>query len=242
MADTGNHRILRVRPDTTNSGSFLSPEIIAGTGSTGFLVDNGLASGAQLNAPNGLAVGWNGVLYVADSGNSRIRCLIPNETGGYSIRSVQTVSGTSGLADAIFTNLRGVALDFRGRIYVSADAAVRRIDPRDSKVEVIAGIPGQPGYSRDGFKARSAKIRAEGIALDLAGNLYLAEGISHRIRRVDAVSGIIATIAGTGVAGSNSNDADAFSSRFNNPTGLAIDANGTIYVIDSGNQSVRSIR
>jgi sugar lactone lactonase YvrE len=135
-----------------------------------------------------------------------------------------------------------IALGARGEIFLAEPglALVRRIRT-DGLIENFAGT-GIEGRGEDNVAAlRSQLWQARGIALDSAGNLYLAESWSHRVRRVDAATGIITTIAGTGEAGFAGDGGPARSARLNYPVQLAFDPSGNLYVLECGNSRVRRI-
>jgi len=248
IADRLNHRIRRV-----DSG-FIST--VAGTGTPGFNGD-GLASTSQISLPSGVAVtpGSNELL-IADVGNERIRKIEIPATA-----FIQTVvgSGTRGfagdegpasaaeLADAI-----AVATDLSGNLYITdqANLRIRKVIAGNGTIEgtdiidTIAGI-GTAGFSGDGAPATGAQLSGPSRAVaDGAGNVYIADSVNQRIRRIDAVSGNITTIAGTGVAcagGGCGDGGPVLQAEFHDPVDLVIDGRGDILVADAVNQRVRGI-
>jgi uncharacterized protein (TIGR03437 family) len=214
----------------------------AGNGAVSFSGDGGLASSAALNHPKGLAFDGSGNLYIADSDNYRVRQVSPTGV-------ITTIAGTgnnvySGDGGnplfASFSDLSGVAVDFSGNIYI-ADSSNRRIRKiANGIVTTIAGI-GVQGFSGDGGPATSAMLgRAEAIAVDTGGNLYYADSVNQRIRKI-ASSGIISTVAGNGVAGYSGDGGPATSASLNFPVGLALDSAGNIYIADANNSRVRKV-
>jgi uncharacterized protein (TIGR03437 family) len=214
----------------------------AGNGAVSFSGDGGLASSAALNHPKGLAFDGSGNLYIADSDNYRVRQVSPTGV-------ITTIAGTgnnvySGDGGnplfASFSDLSGVAVDFSGNIYI-ADSSNRRIRKiANGIVTTIAGI-GVQGFSGDGGPATSAMLgRAEAIAVDTGGNLYYADSVNQRIRKI-ASSGIISTVAGNGVAGYSGDGGPATSASLNFPVGLALDSGGNIYIADANNSRVRKV-
>ncbi len=137
----------------------------------------------------------------------------------------------------------GLAVDARGDVYVAdlRNHAIRRIAADDGKIETVAGC-GEPGFSGDGGSARRARLRSpEGVSVDAQGNVWIADSGNERVRRVDARTGAITTEAGTGDTVFNGFDGDPLAVNLNHPSGIAVDARGTIYVGDYGNDLVRVI-
>ena len=215
-----NNRIRRV----DSSGTITT---IAGTGEKGFAGDGGPAVEAQLSYPVGVAVDAADNLFIADFGNRRIRKVDP--------------SGTISTFVALSGNPRGVAMDAAGNLFYadSIYTGVRRVDPSGT-ITTIAGIE-RSGFSGDGGPAVQAQLRAPAdVAVDRAGNLYIADENNHRIRRVDS-SGIITTIAGTGVRGFAGDGGPAVAAQLDHPRGVAVDAAGNLYIADHVNHRIRRV-
>jgi serine/threonine-protein kinase len=206
-------------------------QTLAGNGTKGFA--DGPASSAQFNAPNGVAVDAAGNVYVADSGNSRVRKV----TGG---NTVSTLAGAGQLDSP-----RGVAVDRSGNLYVTdtVNNRVRKITP-DGTVTTLAGSdsPGLGGGGLADGQGTAAQFRSPiGIAVDQAGNVYVADTGNNRIRKITA-DGRVSTMAGSGDAGSGGfADGPAASARFNAPRGVAVDSSGNVYVADTLNERIRKI-
>ncbi len=206
---------------------------IAGTGQAGFSGDGGQAALAQLNGPDGLTVDANGNLYIVDSGNGRIRKVTP--AGVIStIAGGGTSLGDGGPATSASLSPSDVKFDSAGNFYIAdfGNNRIRKVTT-DGLIHTVAGS-GQPGFSGDGGLATSAQLNApQGIALDNAGNLYISDTQNYRVRVVAQSSGTISTIVGTGVTGSTGDGAPATRATISSPRGLAFDATGNLYIVDS---------
>ena len=161
---------------------------------------------------------------------------------------INTVAGTSWFfptsgvqaMNAPLGNLQGVALDAQGNVYASdsENNIVVRISP-DGVLTIVAGN-GNKGYSGDGGPATSASLSVPaGLAVDSAGNLYIADSWNDRIRKVSG--GTITTVAGSGVGGFSGDGGPASSASLSNPTGLALDSAGNLYIADTYNQRIRRV-
>ena len=218
---------------------------VAGNGTSDFSGDGGLATSTSLLAPRGVAVDGSGNLYIGDSGNQRIRKVY---AAFFGIITTVAGNGTAGLSgdggpagSASLSYPGGVAVDGAGNLYI-ADSGNQRIRKVDTAgiITTVAGN-GVRGFSGDGRPAGSASLSYPGgVAVDGAGNLYIADSGNQRIRKVDT-AGIITTVAGNGTAGFTGDFGPATSARFNNPSGVAVDGAGNLYIADSGNQRIRKL-
>ncbi|MGW2963883.1 NHL domain-containing protein [Streptomyces sp. NPDC001220] len=229
----------------TTGGENSTPPIstVAGTGVAGFKGDNEPAVSAQLNRPYGIAVDSSGTLYFSDYNNHRVRKIT---TDG----RISTVAGTGtagfsgdgGPATAAQLNLPlGVAVDSTGVLYVAEynNHRVRKITT-DGKISTVAGT-GSAGFKGDGGPAVSAQLtRPRGLAVNDAGDLYIADSGNQRIRKI-AADGKISTVAGTGTAGFGGDDGPAASAQLNNPLAVVVDSTGVLYISDCNNHRVRKI-
>ena len=234
IADVGNHRIRKV--DSTGTIT-----TIAGTGERGFGGPGGPAVQAQLDAPSGVAVDEAGNLYIADQYNHRIRRV--DSTG-----TITTIAGTEerGFSGdggpAIQARLSlpySVAVDSAGNLYIAdvGNHRIRRVDSTGT-ITTIAGT-GELGLGGDGGPAIQAQLGdPTGVAVDSAGNLYIADQYNNRIRRVDS-TGTITTIAGTGERGFSGDDGPAIQAQLDDPTGVAVDGAGNLYIADASNHRIR---
>lgn len=240
FSDTGNHRIRRI---SARTGEI---KTVAGTGEKGFINDGGNATMASLNSPTGLAFDSLGNLFIADTGNHRIRMLTPN---GY----LYTVAGTGrkgyngdGMrpVSSQLNNPTGVAVSTRGELYIAdtGNHLVRKIDRQSGFLVNVVGT-GEKGNDGDLGLAENAKLnKPSALVFDKRGNLFIADTGNHQVRWVEPVKTLIFTIAGTGKRGfSGEGDRRCIDSMLNNPTGLAIDKVGRLYISDTDNQRIRRL-
>ncbi len=239
IADAFNNRIRKV-----NAAGVIST--VAGDGTYGHGGDGGAAVAAQLDFPRGVALDSAGNLYIADTNNHRIRKVDAaariSTVAGDVIRGYGGYGGDGGAALAAnLSSPRGVALDGAGNLYI-ADEGNNRIRKVDAAgvISTVAGS-GTAGYSGDGGAAVAAQLYApEGVALDGAGNLYIADVDNHRIRKVDA-AGAISTVAGDGTRGFGGDGGAAVAAQLDFPRGVALDGAGNLYIADSLNQRIRKV-
>ena len=236
IAANYNRRVRRV-----DAGGVINT--VAGTGQWGHSGDGGPATSAQLRSPHGVAVDGLGNLYIADTYSSCVRRV---DTAGV----ITTVAGTgewgySGdggpATNAQLQRPRGVAVDGLGNLYIadSDNHCVRRVDTA-GVITTVAGT-GARGYSGDSGPATSAQLRSpQGVAVDGLGNLYVADYLNHRVRRVDA-AGVITTVAGTDERGYSGDGGPATSAQLGAPRGVAVDGSGNLYIADYGNGRVRRV-
>jgi uncharacterized protein (TIGR03437 family) len=206
--------------------------------------DGGAAISAQMAQPEGLAVAAGGSLYIADAANHRIRKVTPDGL-------IVTIAGNGhpgfagdgGPAAAAQLNQPyGLALDASGNLYVAdyGNQRVRRIDG-NGIITTVAG-DGLSGSNGDAGPAISALLLGpRNLAIDPAGNLYISEFDGHRVRRV-APDGTIRTVAGTGIAGNGGDGGPATAAQLAFPAGLALDAAGSLYIVDTVNVRIRKVR
>ena len=216
---------------------------VAGNGAQGFAGDGGPATSANLNGPTGVAVDAAGNLYIADSGNHRIRKVTPAGT-----ISTFAGNGTAGFAGdggpATNANLNGptgVAVDAAGNLYIadSGNHRIRKVTPAGT-ISTFAGN-GTAGFAGDGGPATDARLNsANAVATDSAGNLYIADSDNYRVRKVDP-AGRISTFAGNGIEGFAGDGGPATDARLTFMGGLAVDAAGNLYLSDTGNFRVRKV-
>ena len=215
--------------------------VFAGSGTLGG--SDGIGVSAQFGDPNGLALDQSGNLYVGDENNAMIRKIT-------SAAVVTTLAGSFekyGYADgtgavARFFGPAGVATDASGNIYVTdqINHDIRKITPA-GVVTTLAG--GNEGYA-DGMGSQAEFSSPSGVAIDVAGNLYVTDTYNHRIRKITP-DGVVTTLAGSGPTGAgNGGYADGqgtTQAQFNSPAGIAIDPSGNLYVADFNNSKIRKI-
>ncbi len=248
IADTGNNRVKKVDAVTKN----ISIVAGAGAGPLGynFSGDGGPALNAAMRSPAGVAVDADGNLYIADKYNNRIRKV--DFSSGIGI--ITTVAGTgendfsgdNGPADeAELSSPSGVAIDGDGNLYI-ADTSNHRIRKVDAVTKIITTVAGASSYGTfygDGGPAVAAELNEpSAIATDSLGNLYIADTYNNRIRKVDAVTKIISTVAGsTSVDGFDGDGGPAQEARLNEPEGVALDSDGNLYISDTDNNRIRKV-
>jgi len=216
---------------------------LAGDGARGFGGDGGPAILAQLSATSGVAVDSTGSIFIADLDNNRVRKVtatgvISTVAGNGSFG----FSGDGGPAKAASLNFPvGIAVDTAGNLYI-ADAAnhrIRKVTP-DGIINTVAGT-GTAGFSVDGGSATAAQLDSPlGVAVDSAGNIYIADFFNHRVRRV-STAGVISTVAGNGAEGFSGDGGPATAAQLGNPTGVAVDSAGSVYVVSLSHHRIRKV-
>lgn len=240
IADTRNHAVREV---LKASGNIVT---VAGVGLAGFAGDNGSATSALLDTPTGIAVDAAGNLYIADSRNHRIRKVAGGVITTVAGTGVAGFSGDGGPATAAALALpSGIAIDASGNLYI-ADTDNQRIRKvTGTTITTVAGN-GDQAFAGDGAAATAAALDSPvGVAVDAAGNLYIADTHNQRIRLVTAATGLIGTLAGSGTptfaGGFAGDNAAASSAALSKPTGVSVDAAGNVYVADTNNQRIRQL-
>ncbi|HEV3201474.1 MAG TPA: hypothetical protein VGZ73_26425 [Bryobacteraceae bacterium] len=213
---------------------------VAGNGTAGFSGDGGLAINASLSAPSGVAVGGAPTLYIADTGNARIRSVSGGTIATVAGNGTPVSSGDGGPpTSGSLVSPTGVAVDSAGNLYIADQNASRIRKVSGGSITTVAGN-GTYGYSGDNGPATSASLAGPtSVAVDSSGNLYIADFGNHRIRKVSG--GTITTVAGNGTAGNSGDDGPATSASLNNPSGVAVDSAGTLYLADYGNNRIRKV-
>jgi sugar lactone lactonase YvrE len=244
VADTDNHCVRYVDFGTNTITT------VAGQGGfPGFSGDYSFANFARLSSPTHVAIDpQNGYYYIADEGNRRIRYVNPanNIIFTYAGNGSPASAGDGGPARrGVFASIDSVAADLAGStIYVAEGLGnlIRSISMSSNLISTAVGT-GSPGFAGDGGAASTAQISSPTtVTLDSKRNLFFTDTNNQRVRRVDAATGIITTVAGNGVQGYDGDGFPAVSAALNTPRALAVDsARSTLYIGDSGNYRIRSV-
>ena len=212
FSDTAANRIRRVSPD----GTMVT---IVGSDTAGLQGDNGPASKALLNTPTGIAVDGENSLYVADTGNNRIRKITQ-------IGQISTVAGAGSLYELLQPT--AVAIDRNGNLYISETGANRiRLLDRSGTLTTVAGL-------------KSTLNQPRGLRVAESGDVIFADSGSNTVRRLSP-AGDVTIVAGNGTAGYTGDGGPATSAMLNNPADVALEADGSIWISDSGNHRLRKL-
>jgi sugar lactone lactonase YvrE len=240
IADAENQRVRKVNAAGTIT-------TIAGLNYSNYSGDGGPATNAGLNFPADVAVDPSGTLFVADTGNNVIRVvnsngIINTVAGNDANPPFGTYSGDGGPAtNASFAFPICIALDVNGNLLIADDYndRIREVNT-NSIVSTVAGN-GSSSYSGDGGPATNASLSGPtGAAVDAAGNLFIADGNSQRIRKVNP-EGIIMTVAGNGTNAYSGDGGPATNASLSDPEGVAVDALGNVFIADTYNNRIRRV-
>ena len=218
--------------------------LVVGSGGEGEVQSGMPALDLPLEAPEGIALGPDGSLFVADSGASVVLRVDPDGTA-WVVAGIPGAFGFSGDggagSSALLDGPTGLAVDLEGRLLVcdTFNNRVRRLD-QDGMIQTMAGV-GTPGSSGDGGDARDAELnQPRGVAVDTDGRIYVADTQNHRVR-VIGPDGIIDTLAGSGAPGYGGDGDLAVRASLSFPYGVAVDSGGTVWIADTGNHVVRTV-
>jgi len=222
IADFGNNTVREIN----GAGAIRT---IAGTGVAGYSGDGGPASSAHLKQPADVTVDSAGNVLIADFGNQRIRKVTPAGL-------ITTFVGPPQL-----TSPSGLAFDRNGNLFISDFNTNTVLKVTSAGITTRVAGNGTQGYTGDSGSATSAQLNQPAqVAVDSSGNLLIADLGNNRVRKV-STSGIITTLAGSGVAGFSGDGGSATAARLNVPTGVAVDSLGNLFVSDFGNQRIRKV-
>lgn len=237
VSDAENYTIRKIATDA--SGTLMVSTLAGSAGNKGS--SDGTGSAARFGTTFNLATDTAGNIYAADYDNHTIRKITPQGV-------VTTIAGSAGnagfvdgpAADARFKSPFGVAADYTGNVYVAdtLNAVIRKITPQGI-VSTVAGVAGDPGYA-DG-PAAEARLGPTGMAVDLAGNLYVADTLNRVIRKitpqgsVSTIGGLVSTAPGAGT----SVDGVGLAARFGAPASISVDVAGVVSVSDFENHVIR---
>ena len=241
----GNVYIASVSDNRVYKVSNGAISIVAGNGIPGFSGDGGPAAGAEIASPYGVAVDSSGNVYIADTSNDRIR-LVSGGTittlvgnGGGCIQQTDYLGDNCPPEAASLRSPRGVAVDSSGNLYI-ADTADQRIRKVSGGIITTVAGNGTYGSAGDGGPATSAELDSpSGVAVDSGDNIYIADTLNNRIRKVSG--GIITSVAGNGTTGYAGDGGPATSAEFENPYGVAVDSANNIYIADTFNNRIRKV-
>jgi sugar lactone lactonase YvrE len=235
VADQGNNEIRKITP--AGAVTTLSGTLIPGNTNT-----STIGVSASFNGPTGVATDALGNIYVADFGNNLIRKIastgaVSTLAGGGSATGTKSGNTNDVGTKALFNGPAGVAVDAAGNVYVAdfTNNLIRKIDAANN-VTTLAGS-GKAG-STDGAGTAASFNGPRGVAVDIAGNVYVADANNNLIRKIDA-TGNVTTFAGSGKKGNTGGNGTA--AAFSYPSGVAVDAVGNVYVADALDNLVRKI-
>ena len=235
LADTDNHTIRKI---VASTGAVTTLAGVAGSSGS----PDGTGSAARFNNPSGVAVDGAGNIYVADTMNNTLRKV----TASGVVSTLAGLAGSAGSLDgtgtaALFQGPQGLAIDTTGSKLYLADTnnhTIRKVVPSTGVVTTVAGLAGNSGSS-DGLGSLARFNYPSGVAVDGAGNLYVADTDNHTIRFI-ATTGLVSTLAGL-AGNSGGADGPASIARFNSPSDLAMDSSGNVYVADTDNFTIRKV-
>jgi trimeric autotransporter adhesin len=227
IGDPGNYVIRKVDART----GIIST--VAGNGILGYSGDGGPATQASLSYDFQTAVDDYGNLFISEFGNNCIR-KVDKATGIITTVAGTGISGFNGDGKALSTNVVpfGIAFNKHGDLIFASDLRIRKLDMKTGFVTTIGGT-GNSGFGGDGGPAKLATwTNIWNLVLDDQDNIYLTDQGNYRVRKIDGKTGIVTTIAGNGVMGNSGKGGKATNASLTQPTGVAVDNNGNVYISD----------
>ena len=238
VTDVGNEKIYRINLLDN------SVQVIAGTGTAGFSNDGTMALSAQLNNPQGAAIGTDGLVYFTDSGNHLVRRI---QTDGTleTIAGVQgnSTSGDGPVGSATINQPFGIAIDDQNNVYVAEviEFKIRKIDQTLGLVSTYIGT-GNYGDAPNGTSGNLADISTpHDIYFDINGSLYFADTDNNKIKKLYFADNKVYTVAGTGAAGYSGDGGNPLQATMSGPLGIYVSDNGTFYFSDLDNDVIRKV-
>ena len=237
IADYSNHRVREVL-NVVSSPTTATITTVAGNGTSGYTGDHGAATAAELGAPSGVLVDSSNNLYIADSDGE-----VRKVTSG----TITTVAGNGGFGfngdsraatTATLAYPASVAVDSLGNVYIADGGNGRIREVVNGTITTIAGGTALP--LGDGGSAANAQLNQPfGLAVDSSGDVYIGETSDNRVRKIS--NGVITTVAGNGTAGFSGDNGPATSASLYQPSGVAVDSSGNLYISDQDNCRVRKV-
>ncbi len=231
--------VLRVNPDGTVT-------VLAGTGVPGFSPNGLKATAAPLNAPQAAVYDSAGNLYIADTANNRV-LMVSGANGTVSAFAGTGEGGFSGenvpATQAQLQSPTGLAVDALNNVYINdqLNRLVRKVAQGTGVITTMMGNTLNNPFQPNQTGPNTSLGDPSAIALDRNGDLFVADFAGNRVLRLDAITGLVSNVAGTGTAGSAGEGTVAAASALNGPGGVAVDKNGAIYVADTNNAKIRRI-
>lgn len=242
IADTGNHIVRQILAGTGFIYRF------AGIANTpGFSGDGSFATFARLNTPTTVACDpVSQKLYIADEANFRVRVVdIPTNVINTAVGNGSPATGGDNVpaSEAVFGSIFGLARDSQQNLYLADGYGqrIRRIDPSTFIITTVGGS-GVAGFNGDGGSALTAQLSTPvSLFIDNGNRIFFTDSENHRVRRIDPVTGLITTVAGTGSPGYNGDSINATTAQLSYPRALAGDAAGNLYIGDTSNFRIRRV-
>ncbi len=238
LADKNNNVVRKI----SNSGVVTT---FAGTGVAGYSGNGGAATAAKLNTPSAVATDGAGNVYIAERGNHVVR--VVNTAGKIKVYAGSGIEGYSGDGDTAhlgrISTPTALCMDGVGNLYIAEGGShvIRRVDNGTRIMHTVAGT-GSFGNTGDGGMATNATFNTpSGVVVDALGNVYIADAQNNRVRRVDAVTGMVSTVIGTGTPGNTGDGGPATAATVSAPVSVALDMMGNLYVVSRGFHNVRMV-